>query len=502
MILEILGKIPGSSSTDPPPIEDYQAVASSFLREKRPNDDQQLTAVKTVRDGDSRLLQFEWDQPRDQVENALSSVLLEAIQHLKTHQDHKLVRKDLLDLLQDLEKPWRIKEKRMPVVEGDVSNNETGMIATGFSRWKTANVKWLCNSTFFSPSCCPSMKVGANGVYENPEDYLDRIHKLWVAMTFCDGHGAFAPHCRSRGAIGGCGNALWPVAHGNAQASGNMRCRTRGCGNIVEFVCRIKSHDSVCASCASRSIEQHLMGPGTTASTHVYDCNVKRINSDGVIFLSDFRSRNPPPATIHWRTTKRLSVPNLVGIVRLSSNGLPLKELDLIKWGEIVFHGQSKDEDRYRQRGEVAVNISTIVDLDPDYFEEGSHIALIDCMTFVPEWIPVLKAIEAQKDIRLPFQNGQPLNLSKDNPTIFQSIVEGTTAEIIHQMDHSVLIDRLIEESQLEPICEIRRDASLRDELSSKLVRLVKATTLDKMQLISFVDGLRTPCHLVQVRYN
>lgn len=165
-----------------------------------------------------------------------------------------------------------------------------------------------------------------SGVYESVDEYLDTLIRLWIAMTFVDGHAALAPPCRARGQSGPCGNALWTVS---ASSSG-LRCRTQHCSGSVEFSCRIKSHDSLCSECAMQSFTNHRGGPGPNASTNVYDCDVARIPSDGVVYLKGVISRKPPLAPIHWRTTKRLSQHNLVGIVRLQASGAALLETDPI----------------------------------------------------------------------------------------------------------------------------------------------------------------------------
>ena len=132
-----------------------------------------------------------------------------------------------------------------------------------------------------------------------------------VAMTFSDGYAAFAPHCRSRATNGACGSALWPVADSHSQHVANLKCRTRNCNRPVDFSCRQRNHDSMCGQCASRSMAQHRGGPGQQASTHIYDATIKHVDPDGVLYLMEFKSRNPPPNAIHWRTTKRLASPNL-----------------------------------------------------------------------------------------------------------------------------------------------------------------------------------------------
>lgn len=316
-------------------------------------------------------------------------------------------------------------------------------------------------------------------------------------MTFFDGHAAFAPHCRARGNNGSCGNALWPVADSNSAHVASLHCRTRYCDRPVEYSCRYKGHDSLCATCASESISNHRGGPSNHASTHVYDAKIKRVDPDGVVFFDEFKSRNPPPTPIHWRTTKRLASPNLVGIVRLAANGCTLSESDSIAWGEIVPHGHQRDEDRQRQSGNIAVNMSAIVDFDPDLFERGSYVAIIDCMCFVPEWIPVLHALDGQRRSKLPFENGRHLNLIKEDPVEPVDALEFYDESLLSN-DNSAIIKKMVETSQLEPLREIRRDDQMKNDLLTKLVNLVNTTTLDRMQLISFVEALRNPVHLTQ----
>lgn len=85
----------------------------------------------------------------------------------------------------------------------------------------------------------------------------------------------------------------------------------------------------------------------------------------------------------------------------------------------------------------------------------------------------------------------------KDCPVLANSVInEDTSEEDVVNMEHKILITTMIEESSLEPIQEIKQNQKLRKELEERLARLVKETTLDKMQLISFIDALRNPVHL------
>lgn len=126
-------------------------------------------------------------------------------------------------------------------------------------------------------------------------------------------------------------------------------------------------------------------------------------------------------------------------------------------------------------------------------------MVIIDCMTFVPEWVPVLRALESQMSTRLPFEDGKYLNLWKNNPVSVNSVLDQDgTADTVFVSDRRSLITQMVAESQLEPIREVRRDESLKNLLVDQLEELVVETTLDKMQLVAFIDSLRNPVHLTQ----
>jgi hypothetical protein len=119
-------------------------------------------------------------------------------------------------------------------------------------------------------------------------------------------------------------------------------------------------------------------------------------------------------------------------------------------------------------------------------------------MSFVPEWIPVLKALEQQKVARLPFSNGKHLNLCREDPVQCSSVLDSLSSSDVFNASRSQIVQEMIENSLLEPIREIRRDPVMTNQLVTKLSNLVTATTLDETQLVSFVDALRNPVHLTQ----
>jgi hypothetical protein len=375
----VLAKTPPSSIVDPPDLSCVEVAASDYLEESCDTEDLALTAVKTVHNAIKRLLGFTWDVPRETVQESLTNMIETAESRLKKRlPDHRDAGKQLMELMDDIGKSWNIKV-RYP--DDDTHANQ-GIERDDltYSDWRRADVRWVSNPTFFTPSRCPKMLVGKSGVYDSPDHYIDTVLRLWVAMTFADGYAALAPHCRAHGTgSGACGNALWPVS----STTPTMRCRSRGCSGPVEYSCRIKGHDSLCTECAATSVRQHCEGPGQTASTHVYDADVDRCNEDGIVYLKNFKCRNPPP-NVHWRTTKRLSPPNLVALVVLKRRGATLEPSDRIVWGEVVYHGDNRDEERRRLNGQLAVNVwSLLEDVDLDSFLEASPMAVVrdDCVS-------------------------------------------------------------------------------------------------------------------------
>ena len=505
LLVEVLTRIPVSSSVVPPPVDDCEALFEKYLQnqiQQETDDNAVLTAVKTVLDTVKRLLWFEWEAQREDVKELLSNIIVAADGKLKKkRKEHLEVARSLMEVLSDMDLPWRIKIKEVVTIGDEGTPDSLTLLRPlDFSDWKGATVEWLTEAKFFSPACCPVMKAGPQrGVYDDADDYMDTVLRLWIAMTFFDGFSTVAPRCRTRGQSGTCSNPLWPVASGCSYL-GSMYCRSKGCKSPVLFACRSKSHDALCEKCALQSISRHVGAPGPNASTHIYDAGVKSMTSDGVLFLTGFESRNPPTNAIHWRSTKRLAQCNLVGVVLLRKTGAALSLSDSIKWGMVEPHGNSKDEARRRENGEVKVNLSSILDCEPDYFAEGSQVAVVDCMTFVPEWIPVLRALESQKDTRLPFDNGKYLNLWKAHPVDTSNSVLDTfpSKDDIFTSSRRDLIVNMVDESQLEPIREVRRDVTLKEQLVGQLESLVVQTTLDKMQLIAFIDALRNPVHLTQ----
>ena len=76
-----------------------------------------------------------------------------------------------------------------------------------------------------------------------------------------------------------------------------------------------------------------MMGPpGQRASTNIYDGRVGRIDFEGRTFIQEVESRKPPQIAPNWKTTRRLSSPNLVGVIKVASPGAALRKDDKIYW--------------------------------------------------------------------------------------------------------------------------------------------------------------------------
>lgn len=201
----------------------------------------------------------------------------------------------------------------------------------------------------------------------------------------------------------------------------------------------------------------------------------------------------------------------------MSSRGQTLQPSDQIIWAEVVVHDHKSthfDEANKRKNGKLAVTLLDLSNLgqettskhvDPD-FKKGDQIAIIDCRTFVPEHIPVLRALEAQRHRNMPFEGGYLLNIGKraevavaqrEAPEQSSSSSEDL-AEHLDEDDIRRLITDLVNETNLDPIMQLRRHKQAKRILIQKLAHLVKAATLDEGQLQSFLQSLTNSVHCTQ----
>ncbi|KAI9096945.1 hypothetical protein DFS34DRAFT_128949 [Phlyctochytrium arcticum] len=530
-IITALARLPFSAKLGPPPIVECAAAFSTYLDHTGPSSDPQsaLRKAESVTLAIQRLIKFHWDDEVETVRSALVSALGAASDQLSNRfPDHRKANGKITELFEELEKPWTIKTMEVSVASvATVADNEP--LLPPHLRWKQATVGWLTNTESFQPVYLPQMRVPGqkgNGVYDSPEQYFEIILKLFVAMTFEEGNTALNPHCIQRDDQGKeCARVMWSNKRQNV--SDSAQCRTKGCMQPPTLVCSNRFHNlGLCESCAKKHRNSLRGPPGRSASTHIYDGKVSRASFDNRVYIEHFESRKPPQREIHWRSSRRLQSPNLVGLVKLQGRGSSLKSQDRIHWGQIADHSFHEREDQHRQNGRLAVTLyeeSFANQNDVGPFQRGDRVAIIDCQTFAPEFLPVLSALSAQQQAGLPFKDGRLLNLSMradmlrgseritelqsnetDQAGIANSDAMSDDSEQSVELDSEIPVDAdrrissLIEESQLDPIVQIRRHTGGKRSLYFDLKTLVDQATLDEGQLKSFLGALRHPVHCTQ----
>ncbi|KAJ3247215.1 hypothetical protein HDU77_008656 [Chytriomyces hyalinus] len=544
-LLTALARLPPSAANSPPQISHVICTVNLFLQKQSGAPEHIAPDANLIIDVVNRLIKFLWDGDVEGIRDGLEAILCAVIPGLNLRDpDQRKINGKITDLLDVLEKPWSIKVAHVihkPSTDSSELVLKDQPVAFAHLKWRLATVGWLCDPTAFNPHELPKMHTPGgqgNGVYSSPSEYMDTLMKLMVAITFEEGNSALSPLCRVRGDKDmDCGKVLRAL-HVSSQSIGStMQCSKRGCSGRVILVCADKRHNQgLCAPCASSARRSLLGPPGMSAATHLYDGIVSKATFDGRLYLKQVLSRKPPLKEIHWRTSKRLQSPNLVGLVKLSSRGGSLNMDMRVVWAEIVDHSRERDarEDEMRKSGQLAVsilNLGNVFAIDVESvtddalaFKMGDFVAVIDCQTFVPEFIPVLKALEIQRQTTpLPFQDGVLLNLSFGNKALRSQVIEEVEdadiadiaetaadsdddllAEIIFGDDITVdqetrhRIECLVAESELDPIIQIRRSPKARNLLERRLMELVQSATLDSGQFDSFVGSLMYPVHCTQ----
>ncbi|KAI8995867.1 P-loop containing nucleoside triphosphate hydrolase protein [Gaertneriomyces semiglobifer] len=524
ILLTTVARFPFSGDTDAPPLHECCASIQTYLRQAphAVNGDSSVVAnVDVVINAVQRLLKFTWNNEADEVRDALVSVLETSMSYVTgADQESRRARKEIDNLFEELEKDWTIMVKPSSSQAASVVGPEP---TDPHLDWRNATVAWLTNLDYFQPNKLPVMKTpdtNYKGVYDSAEEYFDTVIKLFIGMTFSDGNNALNAQCRYRKDNKECGHVLWPVRGGHAGSG--LTCRIQNCGREAVFVCPNRFHSQgLCSGCAKKA-----QAALRAACTHVYDGRVTRVSYDASVFMDDVVSRRPPQANIHWRTSRRLQCPNLVGIVKLGSKGSALRPTDAIIWAQICPHGFDRNsrEEHFREQGKLAVSLLNVEDGLVEEVDAGLHkgdrVAIIDCQTFCPEYIPVLKALEAQKRSVLPFDGGSLLNLcrrSSDRPSL-ASATGPTLTELLEDEDDDTSssstatvstvpsvagetrekVRDMVMQSHLDPIIQIRRDSTATSQLIDQLTTLVKTATLDEGQFNSFVGALKHPVHCTQ----
>lgn len=469
MLLSALARLPFSASIDPPPLPAISKAVSALLSQLTQygggdaldGNDETLEGVELVERVVTRLLKFTWDLRRDDVKDALDEIIAEADRSLNVKlKPHRSLRDKLMSLLNEMEKSWSIKVKvrDMTEVEHDVALPD----------WRHPTVAWLADYKNFQPALLPKLQLPRTNegrVYESSDEYFVTIVKLWIGMTFVEGNNALLPHCTVKMGDKVCDQPLWPFPGKHSP----INCKNSQCDRFATFLCAHRMHSKgYCSKCAGE-YQQRLRGPPSKyASTHIYDGCIANVKYDGTISIEQVASRKPPLKPIHWKTTKRLSSPNLIGIVRLANRGASLQSTGEVYWAEIIFQGKSFDEFKARERGCLTLRLLQYLDEPGNALQNhnpsiGDAVAIIDCQTFVPEFIPVLKALEKQHQMPIPFQNGALLNLCDQVSFGPDQVVSGDyeaddnydavcPSSDINQLSTQGLIREVIRASLLDPI--------------------------------------------------
>ncbi|KAG1712489.1 hypothetical protein DVH05_000233 [Phytophthora capsici] len=526
-LLSALARLPFSVSIAPPPLSCISQAVSTLLSQIGRNgggdedfdgNDDTLEGVELVERVVTRLLKFTWGIKRGEVKDALDDMIAEVDGSLNVRlKTHRPVRGRLTALLSEIEKPWSIKVKAREETEAH------GELVV--QDWRHPSVAWLADFKNFQPALLPRLQLRNSNegrVYDSSDEYFTTIVKLWIGMTFVEGNNALLPRCTVKVADKVCDQPLWPFP--GKQSSVN--CKNSQCRRNSTFVCANRQHSKgLCDGCAGE-YQKRLRGPPSKySSTHIYDGSIAQVKYDGTMTIEQVASRKPPLNPIHWKTTKRLSSPNLIGIVRLPSREAPLQTCDEIYWAEIIFQGKSFDEYKAREHGRLSLRLLQYLNEPGNAMlthnpAVGDAVAIIDCQTFVPEFVPVLKALEMQRQMPVPFQEGALLNLCEhnnfhskaepdegvdrfendsdyDNNSDYDDEDMYPTTDI-SRLSTRELIRKVIQVSLLDPIVDIRRDGGLRNELETRLLQLVNSATLDPGQLRSFTESLMYPVHCTQ----
>ncbi|SPR01593.1 unnamed protein product (mitochondrion) [Plasmodiophora brassicae] len=512
------------------PLSDFSLTIERFIKgSAQAGQEQRVRNVEACVNATKRLMKTCWNLAPADVRHSLESILGCASGALDArHKEHRLAQSKISELLDELEKPWTIKTCQTISSSESTSSSAGSALSRvdsqAYLQWRDATIAWLSTTSIFQATEVPVMKVPgtrSQGVYDSTHDYFETVLKVWVAITFEHGSYALTPHCHDHDQQGRpCGRTLWAIPE---ERSGSLTCMALRCTRPVVLACPNKFHNrGLCNPCATKAKEALRGPPGRYSSTHIYDACVVKVNYDGRIFADQLESRRPPAIEPNWKTTTRLCAPNLIGVVKLSGPKASLRPSDRILWGEIVVHSQQESRDEFKRRGRKQIaftlfdlsDVSRLTRLTNIDLKHGDQIAIIDCQIFVPEFVPVLIALGHLSVSTLPFQNGALLNLSPrhsvdhaidyndadvdgdgahDQQTQFVSSPIGS-----HHLQDEVIranVTKLIDNSMIDPIIQLRRDPNVRDALQHKLELLVKKTTLDPGQMQSFLDALTYPVH-------
>eukprot|EP01060_Flectonema_neradi_P033850 TRINITY_DN5789_c0_g2_i4.p1 TRINITY_DN5789_c0_g2~~TRINITY_DN5789_c0_g2_i4.p1 ORF type:complete len:3745 (+),score=744.53 TRINITY_DN5789_c0_g2_i4:86-11320(+) len=497
--LEAVAKVRASATLPNPPSSHVFAGIDSFIKSVTTDNTKSLVTVINVV---TKLLEFQWpDKDAKSVTSNMRKIAHSSRGLLdfdaKNYDDLSAKINDFEDTVR---KSWSIKLK-VTTAEETIDSAEDG-------RWETAQLKWLANSKIFAPTKLPSLQV--ESCYSSEKDYIERIEQLWVAMTFSGGNTALTPKCRELKAGWQCGNPLYPPKRYIAET-----CRTHNCKNDLELACSEHRRHGVCKKCFKDCSSKLRGPPGPGASTDIYDGVIQSYHQDGKLTVSHFASRNPPNVAVNWKTTARLASPNIVAVIKVTNHGDILQASDRIMWGEVMKEDYIEQE---RRSGRVRLDMCSVnLDFETDDLEQGTNVVLIDCKGFAPEWVPALRALQTMAKTEVPLKNGAYIGVDSESDLPASTVV---VKDDITDTSVRSLVEKAVRESNLKPLVDIRnhnesdddddddddgfayyrndQHRSFSDKLIDDLTDLVNETTLDDMQLVSFINALCNTVHLTQ----
>ena len=378
----------------------------------------------------------------------------------------------------------------------------TGKVPEPWSGWRQASLGWLMSGSFVD------VGKGLKAVYASPEEYAETLLRMWTLLTFYWGGGAVFPKCSHRqhegGKMGGAGGA----ERGESTLCGNPLLEPcigdhacGKCGAPGVWKCCRPNHDAMCAKCVITRQNDLVGQPGVKASTDIYDARVEREGHRAgsyVYFLGGLQSRKPPTIATNWKTSYRLPVAGLVGIVRLAVGRERLDRRKLIEWAEIVSYdarGGSTVDWQSRQVGKLAIRLLNAGDCPgmrgeaATALEAGSMVAIVDLRVFVPEVISVLATFAAESFAQslkeIPFIGRLIGNKDPQKPFAMH-----------HGQSARDLITTALTRSEIEQIA--RLPFSAREELAARILNIYSVKSLYGTQLEAFVSGLFSSVHCTQ----
>ena len=422
----------------------------------------------------------------------------------ETHNIHKLRMK--ANILQ------RYKDKVDQLVRGNEVKEESDM--KSWLGWRDKpTVDWLMSGSWH-------YILPLKSKYASHEEYAVTLLRMWTMLTFYWGSGAVWQRCAYRQEGGNkdnevniCGEPML------VQASANQRCNSSGCesNRSATWRCRKPGHDATCEHCLRIAQSFRCGSPGTKASTDIYDGLVieESIRNEGVVLLvSELRSRNQPRIPPNWKTSYRLPISGLIGVVRLGSARSALSRDMQIIWAEIVPYDVSNKANDWNRRakGFIACRIITKTDFPsmPEMdtaIPKGTRLAIIDLRVFVPEVLSVLFAFADDSFVRhltfVPFVQRLIGNNMSPRPSIAKSQKSALrTLSTLFSVSNPNLRDvvtQSINNSEIELLQEYPLNTTeVRNHIIDRICSIKHIQMLYGTQLTAFASGLCFSTHCIQ----